>query len=369
MSQFRILALTSGRADYSIAYPMLQVLQQDDQFELKVVALGTHVSQHYAHTIDQVRADGFEVIPVASIILGEGPEATATGIGTTAVKFSSLWALERPDAILCIGDRFEIFGAVMSSIPFKIPVIHFHGGETTLGSLDEIYRTAITAASTLHFCSSERYVARVKEILGPQEGRFVRAVGALGVDTMRQTPLLTPEQFDKRFGTHISEPTILFTFHPVTEGQGEGIEACLDAMAELPCRKLITMPNADHGGGDIRYLIQARFGADPLASLQEALGRTGFYSALNLCSLMLGNSSAGIVESGFFGIPVVNVGSRQRGRLRPANVIDCDNNLASIRSAIRQAQQTARRVDTTIYGNGTAASQALAHIKAYFNAR
>lgn len=369
MNKVRILGLTSGRADYSIVYPMLRALQQDDQFDLEVVALGTHVSEHFAHTVDQVRSDGFDVIPVASITLGEGPEATATGIGTTAIKFSSLWALKQPDAILCVGDRFEVFAAVMSSIPFKIPIIHFHGGETTLGSLDEIYRTAITAASTLHFCSSEPYVARVREILGMAEGREVAAVGALGIDTIRQTPRMSPQQFDQRFGTKIAEPTLLFTFHPVTEDPAEGIEPCLDAMAELPCRKLITMPNADHGGGEIRRLIQSRFGADPLANLQEALGRVGFYSALELCTFVLGNSSAGIVESGFFGIPVVNVGSRQKGRLRPGNVIDCPNDLQSVRQAIQQAQTTARRVDTSIYGNGTAASQALAHIKAFFNAR
>ncbi len=369
MNKVRVLAPTSGRADYSIVYPMLRALQQDDQFDLEVVALGTHVSNHFAHTIDQVHADGFEVLPLSSIILGEGPEATATGIGTTALKFSSLWALKQPDAILCVGDRFEIFAAVMSSIPFKIPIIHFHGGETTLGSLDEVYRTAITAASTLHFCSSEPYVERVREILGMAEGREVRAVGALGIDTIRQTPRMSPEEFDQRFGTRIVEPTLLFTFHPVTEDPAEGIEPCLAAMAELPCRKLVTMPNADHGGGEIRRLIQSHFGADPLVTLQETLGRTGFYSALELCTFVLGNSSAGIVESGYFGIPVVNVGSRQKGRLRPGNVIDCANNLPSVRRAIQQAQQTARVADTSVYGNGTAASQALAHIKAYFNAR
>lgn len=369
MNKVRILGLTSGRADYSIVYPMLRALQEDDQFDLKVVAMGTHVSEHFAHTIHQVRGDGFEVIPIASITLGEGPEATATGMGTTAIKFSSLWALEHPDAILCVGDRFEVSAAVMSSIPFKIPIMHFHGGETTLGSLDEIYRTAITAASTLHFCSSGPYVGRVREILGAAEGREVYAVGALGIDTIRQTPLLTPGQFDQRFGTRIAEPTVLFTFHPVTEDPAEGIEPCLDAMAELPCRKLITMPNADHGGGEIRRLLQARFGADPLATLQEALGRVGFYSALELCSFVLGNSSAGLVESGFFGVPVVNVGSRQKGRLRPANVIDCANDLPSIRQAIEQARRAPRKADTSVYGNGTAASQALAHIKAYFNAR
>lgn len=348
---------------------MLAALQQDAQFDLKVVALGTHVSHHFSYTIDQLVRDGFSVIPVASLILGEGAEATATGMGTTTVKFGSLWALERPDAILCIGDRFEIFAAVMASVPFGIPVIHFHGGETTLGSLDEIYRTGITAASSLHFCATESYADRVRDILGEHRGKDIHAVGALAIDAIRQTPLLSEEDFDRRFGTKTSEPTVLFTFHPVTAGSGESVEPCLEVLAELPHRKLITMPNVDHGSGNIARMIEERFGSDSRTAIHSSLGREGFYSALSLCSLVLGNSSAGIIEASYFGTPVVNVGSRQDGRIRPANVIDCDNDVASIRQAVAAAAVADRKVDTSVYGDGTAAQKALATIKAYFNAR
>jgi GDP/UDP-N,N'-diacetylbacillosamine 2-epimerase (hydrolysing) len=212
-----IAVLTSSRADYGIYLPLLKKLRSDPYFSLKLIVFGTHVSSFYGLTKEQIVEDGFDIYrEVESLVLGDSPEAISSAMGLTLMKFSSLWAKEKSqvDLILCLGDRYEMFAAVMAAVPFNIPIAHIHGGETTTGAIDNTFRHALTLSATYHFASNQVHAGRIAQLKG--EDRNIHNVGALSLDNLKEIELFTTTEFLARFGVDLTIPTVLVTYHPET---------------------------------------------------------------------------------------------------------------------------------------------------------
>ncbi len=368
----KVAVISCGRSDYSIYLPILKKLKEDSFFELQIIAFGTHVSHFFGKTVEMFYKDGFNVAhEVESLILGDSPEAVSTGMGATIIKFSSIWARENYDLIMVLGDRFEMFSAIASSVPFNIPVAHLHGGETTLGAIDDKFRHCITSMSQFHFATTDGHAKRISEIIGSNKG--VYNVGAPALDNLKDLNLLSIQEFKKLWGIDMSIPTVLFTFHPETVAIDQNIkylrEIC-KAMDALDYRFLITMPNHDTFGSSVRDEILNFTQSDPEKyKVVEVLGAMGYYSAMTHCEFLLGNTSSGIIEAASFKKYVINVGDRQKGRQSGSNVIHVPASKQNILSAVEHIKSQPELNAENIYGNGSAAEQILDILSNYFKTK
>ena len=362
----KIGVLTSSRADYSIYYPLLTALEKDPFFDLDIIAFGTHLSRQHGHTVDQIIADGFMVKHRVQVNpTGDAPADIARTMGNTLLAFSDLWSTETYDLVLCLGDRFEMFAAVASTVPFAIPIGHIHGGETTLGAIDNAFRHAITAMSTYHFTTTDVYKERVIELVGSAQN--VYNVGALSIDNLSRLALLTKEQFQEKFAIDLNRPTILITFHPETvsfENTKEHVAELVDALDELTNYQLvITMPNADTMGNYVREHLLAFIDHHPNAVGVESFGTIGYLSCMNYCRFMLGNTSSGFVEASFFPKYVINLGSRQEGRMLTPNIINSPIKKQRILEAVHYIEQAEAPAPIALYGTGNTAQQIVTILK------
>lgn len=362
----KIGVLTSSRADYSIYYPLLTALAEDSFFDLHVIAFGTHLSDRHGHTVDQIVANGFSVTHrIDAVPTGDGPADISHAMGTVMQAFSGLWAQETYDLVLCLGDRFEMFAAVASAIPFNIPIAHIHGGETTLGAIDNAFRHAITVMSTYHFTTTDAYKARVIELTGSAAN--VYNVGALSIDNLRHLTLLTKAKFVEKFAIDLDQPSILITFHPETvsfEQNRQHVAELIGALEQLTSYQLIiTMPNADTMGNYVREHLLAFIDRHPNAVGIESFGTIGYLSCMKYCRFMLGNTSSGFVEASFFPKYVINLGHRQEGRLVTPNLINCPIQTDRILEAVQHIETADALTPIDAYGNGTTAQQIVSILK------
>ena len=355
----KIGVLTSSRADYSIYYPLLTALKNDSFFTLDVLAFGTHLSESHGHTVDQIVADGFSVRRIEAVPKGDAPADISRTMGDTMRAFAELWPIEKYDLVLCLGDRYEMFAAVASAVPFTMPIAHIHGGEITLGAIDNAFRHAITAMATYHFATTDVYRQRVVELTG--SARNVYNVGALSIDNLSRLPLLTKDEFCQKFGIDLNLPTILITFHPETVSfarNQEYVAELIGALAQLPDYQLvITMPNADTMGNYVREHLRAFIDRHPNAVDVESFGTIGYLSCMKYCRFLLGNTSSGFVEASFFPKYVINLGRRQEGRILTPNIINCVIETQAILNAVRNVENADAPAPVAIYGNGNAAEQ------------
>ncbi len=354
----KIGILTSSRADYSIYYPLLKAIHQDPFFELEVIAFGTHVSQQHGYTLKHIREDGFNIsYVIESLILGDSPESISSSIGLTTTRFASIWNKASFDLIFCLGDRYEMFAAVSSSIPFNIPVAHIHGGETTLGAIDNIFRHSLSLMSTYHFTTTEQYRERVVQILG--NDHYVYNVGALSIDNLKNLNLYSIAEIKERFAIDLSIPTILITFHPETvsfERNEQYIQELISALEDMDYYQLlITMPNTDTMGNMIRQELITFIASKKNAVGVESLGTLGYLSCMKHCKMMLGNTSSGFVEASFFPKYVINLGERQSGRIITPNILNCALEKDSILRSVTHVETAPELDSVNIYGIGNTA--------------
>jgi len=353
--------VTVGRSDYGIYLPLLRRIQQDPDLRLYLIVSGMHLSPEFGLTVKAIEEDGFEVDERVEMLLSsDTPEGIAKSMGLGTIGFAQVYSRFRPDILIVLGDRFEMHAAAVAALPFRIPVAHIHGGELTEGAIDDAMRHAITKMSHLHFVATEVYARRVTQ-MGEEPWRVVTC-GALSLDNLRTTHLLSREEFAEKFAMRLPERFLLVTYHPVTleyertEEQVKGLLTALD-MAGLPV--LFTMPNADTGGKIIRRLIDEFLSKHPDSKKIENLGTQGYFSAMALAAAMVGNSSSGIIEAASFDLPVVNVGNRQKGRIRGKNVIDVGYTSTEILEGIKKAIAPEFRANlsnsTNLYGEGRAA--------------
>ena len=354
--------ITVARSDYGIYRPILRKIQDSPDLKLYLIVTGMHLSPEFGMTVQEIEDDGFTINDRVEMLLSsDSPEGIGKSIGLGVIGFAQLFAHFRPDILLVLGDRFEMLTGVLAALPHKIPIAHLHGGETTEGAIDEAIRHSITKMSHLHFVSTETYKQRVIQ-LGEAPWR-VTVSGAPGLDNLSSIDFLSRHQLEVKLNLSLAQPPLLVTYHPVTleyETTAEQIQNVLTALEQVNLPVVFTYPNADTNGRIIIEAIEQYVQSHSNSRAVQSLGTQAYFSLMKHAAAMVGNSSSGIIEAASFALPVVNIGNRQRGRVRGENVIDVGCKANEIVGGIRQAQSPKfrQRIANIInpYGTGNAAS-------------
>ncbi len=330
----KIGILTSSRADYGVYLPLLEDLKKDHFFDLQIIAFGTHLSEKHGFTLKNIIRDEYKIIhKINTFINDDSKKGIVDSYAKTINEFSRFWNNNNFDLVFCLGDRFEMSAAVQSSIPFGITLAHIAGGETTLGAIDNIYRHQISLASKIHFVSTKCNLKKVIQITGCSN--YLYNVGSLSLSKIKHFKAIDKSIFFKKFGIK-NDPYILVTFHPETVSLDSNllyVKEISKALSEI-CREInviITMPNADTLGSVYRKEINdLRDNNKNSIFLIENFGKKYYFNAMHYSTLLLGNTSSGIIEAASFGKYVINVGDRQKGRTQSLNVHDVNFNSNNI---------------------------------------
>jgi UDP-hydrolysing UDP-N-acetyl-D-glucosamine 2-epimerase len=364
----RIGVITTGRADYGIYLPLLKRIQADPECDLLLFVSGTHLDEGFGHTADRIKQDGFSATPVSTPTINTSPRDTALGIGAAVTAFAGAFAEHRPDILVVLGDRHEMLGAVTASVPYNIPIAHIHGGEITEGAIDEVFRHAITKMSHLHFPATETYARRIVR-MGEEPWR-VTACGAPSLDNLNDIDLLDRESLVQEIGFPLVPAPLLITYHPVTtqlDSIHDQLDVLLTAVDTFGHPAVFTAPNADARSSEIRCRIEQFVEGRSDRAFFVDLGTRRYFSLMKHAATMIGNSSSGIIEAASFGLPVVDIGTRQKGRDHGNNVIHTTVDASRILSAIELAFSPGfrRKVDgmTNPYGNGSTCDRILSVLK------
>lgn len=334
----RTICVVSGtRADYGLLQWVMHGIRRDPALKLQVIATGMHLSPEFGLTYREIEADGFAIDRKLEILTSSDSASGVTkSVGLGVIAFADAFAELNPDIVLLLGDRFEIFAATTAAMIAGLPIAHLHGGEITEGAFDDAIRHSITKMSHLHFVAAEPYRRRVVQMGESPERVFLS--GGLGVDTIRKTPLLSRADFEASIDFKLGKKNLLVTFHPVTLEPGAApvqMAELLKALDSLKDTRLIlTMPNADTGGRELIRMVEQFVATRPHARAYTSLGQLRYLSCMAHVDGVIGNSSSGLAEAPSFRKGTVNIGDRQRGRLKAASVIDCDPDCASIITAI-----------------------------------
>ncbi len=361
----KVAVVTGTRAEYGLMRWVIQGIQEHPLLELQIVVTGMHLSPEFGLTYKSILEDGFEVNKKIEVILSsDSPVGISKSMGLGMISFAEAYSELRPDIILVLGDRFEIFSAVAAAMVSRIPIAHIHGGEATEGLIDEPIRHSITKMSHVHFAATEEYRRRIIQ-LGEDPNRVFNT-GTPGIDNIYRLKLLSKKEFEESIGFEIGEKSILITFHPVTlENQTAGyqFDELLKALIQFDEYKLIfTMPNADTDGRVIIDKINKFVAKYPMRSVAfTSLGQLRYLSALRFISVVIGNSSSGLTEAPSFKVPTVNIGDRQNGRIKAESVIDCNPNSDDIVKSLEIATSSDFRARITNmknpYGEGGASQK------------
>lgn len=352
-----------ARSDASIYLPVLRAIHSAKTLDLKLLVTGMHLSREFGETWRDFEAEGFMIDErVECTMSSDTPEGIAKTIGLGVIGFGQVFARWRPDILMVLGDRFEMLAAALAALPHAMPIAHLHGGETTEGAIDEAIRHALTKMSHIHLVATEAYARRVAQ-LGEEPWR-IHVTGAPGLDNALHVEPWSRELLEEVVGMRLDRATVLATLHPVTldyESTPRHIEEFLAALETLGMPVVFTYPNADTAGRQIIDAIRAFVAKHSWAKAVVNLGSAGYAAMLRHAAVMVGNSSSGIIEAASFELPVVNVGDRQRGRLRAENVIDVDYDRHAIVSAVRRALEPVFRDGLrgmkNPYGDGAAAAR------------
>lgn len=355
-----IAVITGTRAEYGPLVWILREIRQASDLELLLLVTGAHLEPAFGHTIDEIRADGFEVSAEVPIPLAcdSQPGAVAQAVAAGIQGFSEAFVRLRPDLVLLIADRYETFAAAVAAVALRLPLAHISGGESTEGLIDDQLRHAISKMSHVHFASMEPYRRRLIRMGELPERVFT--VGEPGLEHCRRTTLLTREELSRELRLDPRRPLAVVSFHPVTlelertQAYVDALLAVLDDFPEL--QLLLTYPGADPGSDVVVAAFEAYARRNDRTALFRNLGSRRYLSALSHARVLVGNSSSGISEAASFALPVVNVGSRQAGRLRARNVIDVACSASDIAEGMRRALSDAFREGlrgmTNPYGDG-----------------
>jgi len=366
----KICVFTGTRAEYGLLRLTMRRIQNDPDLTLQTLVSGAHLSDRLGATWRRIEEDGFAIdakVPMA--LDDDGALGLAQATGAAVADLADALGHLAPDILVVLGDRYEAFAAATAAMLLRLPIAHVHGGEITEGAMDDAMRHAITKMAHLHFTAAEAYRDRVIQ-MGEMPDR-VFTVGAPGLEAIAETNLMTRDALAKDIGIALDKPFFVITYHPETLGTdpATGIGAVLSALDDFPqAPAIITHANADIGGQAINARINAYAAEHPgrVAAI-PTLGMRRYFSAVAAAAVVIGNSSSGIIEAPFLGTPVVNIGSRQDGRLRAPTVIDCTTDAGTISDAIRRAlspdmQARAARKETP-YGRGDSAERIVDALK------
>ena len=368
----KICVVTGSRAEYGLLRWVMEAIRAAPDLQLQLVATGMHLSPEFGLTYRDIERDGFHIDRKVEMLLSsDTPVGIAKSMGVGLIGFGEALQQLQPDLLLVLGDRFEIFSAVAAALVARIPVAHVHGGESTEGAFDEAIRHSITKMAQLHFVAAEQYRKRVVQLGEHPERVFL--VGGLGIDGIRKLPLLDRPALEAALGIRLGEKNLLVTFHPATLDGTDGAQQTTELLAALdqwPDRHLIfTLPNADTHGRVLSVMIEQYAAGRANAHAYVSLGQVRYLSCLRHVDAVVGNSSSGLTEAPSFRIGTVNIGDRQRGRLKAASVIDCTPNRASIGAALEQMYSPAFQAGLAgvcnPYGEGGASERIVAVLRSH----
>jgi len=371
VKKHKICVVTGTRAEYGLLYWIMKYIEDDLKLKLQIITTGTHLSPEFGLTYEEIEKDGFTINRKIEMILSaDTPSAISKSTGLGLIGFAECYNELQPDIVVVLGDRYEILAACIAATFARIPIAHISGGETTFGAYDEAIRHSITKMGWWHFVAADTYNKRVIQ-LGENPKRVFN-VGGLGVDAIKKTKLLSKKDLMKKSGIKFGRKNLLVTFHPVTLEKNTSFkqfQALLDVLKDLKYIYLIfTLPNADSGGRIIKQMINDFLSSQKTRSISfTSMGRLNYLSSLQFVDAVVGNSSSGLAEAPTFKIGTINIGDRQKGRLRSKSVIDCLPNQNSITKAIKKLYSKDFQEDLKMvknpYGDGNATEKIIKILK------
>ena len=340
MKRRKICVVTTSRADFGLLGGLLKAISADPKLQLQMIASGMHLAPEFGLTAREIKAEGFKIDRKIDMKLkGDTDLANLKSIGIGLTGFADALSELKPALVVLLGDRFELLAAAISALMFRIPLAHIHGGERSEGAIDESVRHAITKMASLHFAATESYRRRIIQ-MGEAPNRVFN-FGAPGLDRLYGSPLLTRAQLEKEMGFSLQSPVALATYHAATldpAGLDTQLRHLVTALKLSGLKVVFTMANADAQGSRINARLGALCSQNPgQFKWMPHLGHRRYLSCLRHFAVMVGNSSSGLTEAPSFRLPVVNIGDRQRGRVRAANVIDVSCSCTAILRGIRKA--------------------------------
>ncbi len=366
----RICVVTGTRADYGLLRWVMEEIREMPGLDLQLVATGMHLSPEFGCTYRDIENDGFFIDhKVETLLSSDTPVGVSKSMGLGLIGFGEALHLLKPDMLLVLGDRYEIFSAVAASMISKIPVAHLHGGETTEGAFDESIRHSITKMSHLHFVAAEEYRQRVIQLGENPEHVFL--VGGTGIDNIKRLVLLGHRALEKSLNFKLAKKNLLVTYHPVTlekQTSSQSMSSLLSALDMLSDTNIIfTMPNADTDSRVLFDMINEYVSKRSNAVVFTSLGQLRYLSCIKYVDAVVGNSSSGLTEVPSFSKGTINIGDRQRGRLRAKSVIDCETDTKSIVSALEKLYtpefQSGLKAVINPYGEGGASKKIVKILK------
>lgn len=366
----KILVVTGTRAEYGLLYWTMKRIDEDTELALQLIVTGNHLVPEYGYTVKAIKKDGFKIDEEIDMIVNSNKKSSiAKSMGLELIQMAQAFDRLKPDLLLILGDRYEIFIAATCAMMLNVPIAHMNGGESTEGAVDEQIRHAITKMAHIHFPGSEYYKERIIK-MGEEPWR-VYNVGQAGIENIRRLELLGKDELQKDLNILFDKPIFLITYHPVTlevENIEEQISNLLRAIRHFNAKFIFTYPNADFGSKIIIDKMNTFVRENKNAYIYHSLGQKRYLSLLKYADVMIGNSSSGIIEAPIFKIPVINIGYRQKGRLRNKNIIDTDYTYDSIYNGIYKALNDKDFIKglskiKSVYGDGTTSSQVIEVIK------
>jgi UDP-hydrolysing UDP-N-acetyl-D-glucosamine 2-epimerase len=357
-----IAVVTSSRADYSHLYWPLHDLAQHEDVDLKLIVLGAHLSPQFGETVKEIEKDGFSIAARLECLLSSDTDVgMAKTLGVAALSLADLLGQMRPDLLLLIADRYEMFAPAAVALTLRIPIAHIEGGEISEGAIDDAVRNALTKMSHIHFTSTEG--ARNRVIAMGEEPWRVHRAGAPSLDHLRRSRLLGIQELEQQLALDLRRPTVVVAYHPVTivRDTTQEADSLFAALREVDAQILFCYPNADAGSHALLKRTRAFLSTRRNARIFVNLDSVTYWGLLRQVALLIGNSSSGIMEAASFALPVVNVGFRQKGRERARNVLDAEPETKAILTKIGQAMSLEFRESlagmTNPYGDGHASEK------------
>jgi len=358
----KICVITGTRAEYGLLYNLMKAIKDNANLELQVVATGMHLSPEFGLTYKEITKDGFTINKkIEMLVSADTPSAISKSTGLGIIGFADAFAELKPDIVILLGDRYETLAVACAAIFQRIPIGHISGGETTTGAFDEAIRHAITKMSWWHFVGANEYKNRVIQL--GEDPKRVHLVGGMGVDYIKKTNLLKKHDLQKLLGFNFGKKNILVTFHPVTLENNKSEKQFLELLNFLKTLKntqiIFTCPNSDTDNRVINQLIEKYVSKYSNNSISfTSMGQLNYVSTLQYVDAVIGNSSSGLTEAPTFNIGTINIGDRQKGRLKADSVIDCLPNKESINNAIKKLYSKSFQKKLTFvknpYGDGDA---------------
>ncbi|MEW6055182.1 MAG: UDP-N-acetylglucosamine 2-epimerase [Bdellovibrionota bacterium] len=363
--------VTGSRAEYGLLHSLMREIQNEPSFDLHLFVTGMHLMPEFGSTYREIEKDGFQISEKIDLrSSGDTDLAVTRAMGNGLIGFAEAFQKLKPELVVLLGDRYEILAAAQAAFLAKLPIAHLCGGDLTEGALDDSIRHCITKLSHLHFVSTESSAKRVRQLGEDPNQIFV--VGNPGLDYLRTLPLLSRSELEKSLDFKLRERNILVTYHPVTASHEDSmlhLEEIFSALEGLDesVGVIFTGANADSGGRALNQKIETHVNTRPQMRFHNSLGQTRYWSTVAQVDLVLGNSSSGLLEAPSFKKPTVDIGDRQKGRVRAQSVVHCEPRSSEIAQAITKALALDCSNVVNPYGDGHASERIVATLKKTHN--